>query len=90
VFAAPSHAALGALDAIEEDGLAVPRDMSLVGYDNSSIASSRHISLTSIDQPHTEMGRLAARLLNERIGGADGPARHHVLTPRLVPRRTTG
>jgi DNA-binding LacI/PurR family transcriptional regulator len=90
VFAANDYAALGALDAIEEDGLAVPRDMSLVGYDNSSIASSRHISLTSIDQPHTEMGRIAARLLNERIAGADDPARHHVLTPRLVSRRTTG
>jgi DNA-binding LacI/PurR family transcriptional regulator len=90
VFAANDYAALGALNAIEETGLRVPGDVSLVGYDNSSIAASRHISLTSIDQPHAEMGRLAAQALGERVSGLAGPARHEVLTPRLVPRGTTG
>lgn len=89
VFAANDFAALGALDAIEEAGLTVPDDISLIGHDNSSIASSRHVSLTSIDQPHSEMGSLAAKSLNERISGMDEPVRHDVLTPRLVARRTT-
>lgn len=90
VFAANDFAALGALDAIEEAGLSVPADISLLGYDNSSVASTRHISLTSIDQPHAEMGSLAAQALNGRIMGVDDPVRHKVLTPRLVVRRTTG
>jgi DNA-binding LacI/PurR family transcriptional regulator len=90
VFAANDYAALGALDAIEAAGLHVSGDISLVGYDNSSIGAFRHISLTSVDQPHTEMGRLAARVLLERINGRSGPPRHVVLTPRLVTRTTTG
>ena len=89
VFAANDYAAFGALNAIEEAGLSVPDEISLVGYDNSSIGAFRHISLTSVDQPHTEMGRLAARVLHERINGSARPPRHVVLTPRLVTRATT-
>jgi DNA-binding LacI/PurR family transcriptional regulator len=89
VFAANDYAALGALNAIDEAGLAVPGDVSLVGYDNSSIAAFRRISLTSVDQPRGEMGRLAADALKDRIRGSSGPARHIVLTPRLVPRAST-
>jgi DNA-binding LacI/PurR family transcriptional regulator len=89
VFAANDYAALGALDAIEEAGLSVPDDISLVGYDNSSIGAFRRISLTSVDQPHTEMGRLAARVLCERINGSAGPPGHVVLMPRLITRATT-
>lgn len=89
VFAANDYAALGALNAVEESGLRVPGDVSLVGYDNSSIAASRHISLTSIDQPHTDMGEQAARTLNERIDGVGGAPRHVVLTPTLISRNTT-
>jgi DNA-binding LacI/PurR family transcriptional regulator len=90
VFTANDFAALGALNAIDEAGLSVPRDISLVGYDNTSIAASRHISLTSIDQPHAEMGRLAAGALLERIDGNTDPARHIGLTPKLVTRTSTG
>jgi DNA-binding LacI/PurR family transcriptional regulator len=89
VFAANDYAALGALNAIEEAGLNVPEDISLMGYDNSSVAALRHISLTSVDQPRVEMGRLAVQVLNERMGGAVQSADHIVLAPKLVVRATT-
>jgi DNA-binding LacI/PurR family transcriptional regulator len=77
-------AAVGALDALTEAGLDVPADVSLVGYDNTHLAAIRHISLTSVDQPREQMGRLAVATLDEAPSG-----RVHVLAPRLCVRRSS-
>lgn len=89
IFAANDLAALGALAAIEEAGLAVPQDISLVGYDNTQLSGLQHISLTSIDQLGFEMGRLAVNALDERVSQGRLESRRDVLKPRLVQRRTT-
>ncbi|MGI5272102.1 LacI family DNA-binding transcriptional regulator [Nonomuraea sp. CA-218870] len=89
VFAGADLAAIGVLGALREAGLDVPGDVSVAGYDNSWLAGLAHISLTSVDQPGLTMGRTAARLLLERIGGRTASARISI-TPTLVPRRTTG
>ncbi len=89
IFASNDLAAVGALNAVEEAGLAVPSDVSLVGYDNTALASLRHISLTTINQPRRQIGEMAMRAILRRIDKNQARAKRSVVEPRLVARDTT-
>ncbi|MFF7734412.1 substrate-binding domain-containing protein [Streptomyces sp. NPDC007984] len=89
VFAVNDIAAIGVLSAAEELGLSVPRDLSVVGYDNTSIARLRHVWLTTVDPAGHEVGRRAARCLLERSEGTKGAGRVHLATPTLEIRGST-
>jgi DNA-binding LacI/PurR family transcriptional regulator len=88
VFAANDMVAAGLLGGFDRAGVSVPGDVSIVGYDNILIAHLAHVSLTTIDQPRTEMGRLALELLLDRIDNRR-PNIVRVLEPTLVVRSTT-
>ncbi|MGH3878491.1 MAG: LacI family DNA-binding transcriptional regulator [Actinophytocola sp.] len=89
VIAANDLNAVGAISALEAAGLSVPAEVSVVGYDNTWLAALRHVSLTTIDQPRVEMGRLAAEALVLRVRGDHTTPARHLLRPSLVIRGTT-
>jgi len=90
IFASNDLCAIGAMNVLEEAGLRIPQDISLIGYDNTPLAALRHISLSSIHQPGGDMGRSAVDRLAQRIASGRTAPRHDVVAPSLVVRSTTG
>ena len=90
IFAFNDLLAAGALNRLADAGMAVPGDISLVGFDNTFISALRHLSLTTINQPKLAMGRLAVSTLLQRLSDGSGEPIRHTLQPELVVRGTTG
>ena len=86
VFVANDFAAIGALQTLAAADLDVPGDISVVGYDNTSLAGLESVRLTTIDQPRAAMGAAAVDLLLERLEGGRTTPRRIVLAPSLVIR----
>lgn len=86
--------ALAVLHAAEDAGLRVPEDLSVVGFDDSPLASRVRPALTTVRQDFAAKGRAAAAELNRalearRSGAPATRARHHVLPTELVVRAST-
>lgn len=86
VFASADVMAFGAKRALEERGLRIPADVSLVGYDDIPLSSS--IGLTTVAQPALEMGRSAVTTLIHLVERRLERPTKLVLPPRLVIRET--
>lgn len=89
IFAGADIVAMGAIEALAEAGLSVPANVSVAGYDNTTVAAYSLISLTSVDQAGREIGGNAARMLLDRIADRNRPTAQVKLSPTLVVRRTT-
>ena len=90
VFASSDVMAIGALMAIQEQGLQVPNDVSLVGFDDIAEASTTTPKLTTVSQPKYQTGEVAAQLLFDRVEGASpGKRQKIVLSHQLVIRDST-
>lgn len=86
LLAMSDELALGAMAAAADAGLAVPGDVSIVGFDDVPAAADAHPPLTTVRQPHREKGRRAAELLLRPAATAD----EHRLPVELVVRASTG
>ncbi len=81
--------ALGALSAADDRRLAVPHDLSVVGYDDTYLARIRRISLTSVDNGNFAVGTQAAKFLLQRLDNPELPRRVHRHRPALTVRGST-
>jgi DNA-binding LacI/PurR family transcriptional regulator len=81
--------AIGAIRAMMDHGLRVPHDISVVGFDDIQGAAFHNPSLTTIRQPLTQMGVVAARILLQRIRGQASFPDMVPIIPELVIREST-
>ena len=89
VFAANDLSAIGAMRALAERGRRVPKDVSVVGFDDVHISAFINPPLTTVHQPAAEIAQRATELLIALIHGREVAERRHVLEPRLVVRAST-
>lgn len=90
VFAANDLLAVGVLSGFDHLGIRVPEEVSIVGYDDTSLARTRHIDLTTIDQPRHAMGELALETLLHRLRRGRDRSVIHRTAPSLVVRSSSG
>ena len=77
--------AIAVINEARRRGLSVPRDLSVVGYNDIPDAERSDPPLTTVDGLGVQKGRIAARIVFE-----GGPPRHEILKPRLIMRASTG
>jgi GntR family transcriptional regulator, arabinose operon transcriptional repressor len=81
--------ALRLIEAAERQGIRVPDDLSVVGFDNSDIAQLEKISLTSVDHPSFEIGERAANILLDKIFHPEIRfVTQTIISPSLVERNS--
>jgi LacI family transcriptional regulator len=90
VFCANDLLALGVLQEMTLRGIAVPRDIAILGYDDIDFAAAAAVPLSSVRQPREQLGRAAAELLFDEVNAPDSHE-HRSLTfkPELVAREST-
>jgi DNA-binding LacI/PurR family transcriptional regulator len=89
IFAANDTMALGALAAAKTRGLSVPEDLSVIGYDNSPLAKSRYLDITTVDNRSDVVGADTAQTLLARIQDPGLAPGRKLIEPSLVVRGTT-
>lgn len=90
VFCTNDQLALGVIRGLNDGGLAVPDEVSVVGYGDLALAADGRVPLTTVEQPKDELGRVAVEILLAELG-ADRSTHTHVsrtLQPHLVVRES--
>jgi DNA-binding LacI/PurR family transcriptional regulator len=90
VLCASDLLALGAVRAARRQGLSVPSQFSVVGYDDSFLMNCTDPPLTTTRQPIEAMGRAVVELLVKQINGGSVTAEELLFAPELVVRGSTG
>lgn len=89
VFCANDHMAIGAMKALHNNGISIPMNMSLIGFDDSEVVEAVSPPLTSVRQPLEEIGRIAAEEIIRYIQNkSDKTVRHIVIPAKLITRES--
>ncbi|MEX1384579.1 LacI family DNA-binding transcriptional regulator [Lutibacter sp.] len=91
IFSSSDFTALGAIQEIRERGLRIPEDISIIGFSNEPFTKFMELSITSVDQSPTEMGRITAQVFLEEVnnGKKIQSEKHVVLSPELMIRQSS-
>jgi LacI family transcriptional regulator len=89
LFAATDELAIGAMRVLKDEGLCIPEDVSVVGFDDIDISSYLMPRLTTIRQPLSEIGERTATILHKYINGGQGIRADMVLPYKLIVREST-
>ncbi len=90
IIAANDLMALGVISAAQERGLAVGRDLAVIGFDDIPLAEHSHPPLTTVHQPIYEIGKMICRMLIQLIKNEEPVQRRVMLEPALVIRESSG
>ena len=90
IFAMGDALAIGALTAANEAGLHVPRDLSVLGFDDIEFSTVSYPALSTVHVPAFEMGEKAVDIILAALAGADSPPQHLRLGASLIVRGSTG
>ena len=90
IFAANDYMAIGAMSALAEAGLAVPKDVAIVGFDDIAMARYLNPPLTTVNVDPLDLGARAVDRLVGIKNGATTRRRHEVTPATLVVRRSCG
>jgi LacI family transcriptional regulator len=91
VFCSNDLGAIALLEVTDRHGIAVPDELSIVGFDNVHLAGLARISLTTVSQPFDDIARMGVAAVLGRLSGAiTGAFRHEVVKPSLIVRSSTG
>lgn len=91
VYVTSEKMTYGALHAIQDSGLKVPEDISLIGFDVHNLSDGRDKVITSVCQPEESIGEKVGELLLERLNsanGGDSPKTRQLLSPFLSEGNT--
>jgi LacI family transcriptional regulator len=91
IFSGSDYIAMGVIDAVSEHGLDIPKDIAVVGFDDTQFASNKRIMLTTVSQGQYRMGNLAVQILIDVLNKKGRDYTHKVvLEPKIIIRESCG
>ncbi|HPG38956.1 MAG TPA: LacI family DNA-binding transcriptional regulator [bacterium] len=88
IFCADDSMAIGVIERLRQEGLRVPNDIAVMGFDDIEIAEYIKPALTTIRQPIYELGKTASQSLLNLINGKQKPPLHKLLDVKLIKRES--
>ena len=89
IICASDEIAIGAINELRDNGIKVPEDVSVIGFNNNYISSIFYPKITTISQPSYDMGSVAMRMLIKMLNKKELEQGHYVLDYELIKRDST-